>query len=340
MAALLVLAPGSSVVQTAGPVVPARMRPGAPPAMTGAAAADRVADVWLVEERAGSEVYSNGLRVDTRMAIANERRKYPVFSRYGGAEPAEWRDAPAGIVYHTTENHLAPFERDYNARLRHLARWLVDYVRSQKAYHFVVDRFGRVYRVVEETESANHAGLSVWADARWMYVNLNRSFFGVAFEAQSAATAETGGTNRLTPAQILSGRLLTEMLRSKYGIAAGNCVTHAQVSVAPAIRRIGNHLDWASGFPYEEMGLPDNYGQAQPAVAQFGFGYDGDFLKVADARFWKGLALGAEQMRQDAAAAGLAPAPYRKLLEERYRNMLARMPAEAGPAQTIEETVR
>jgi hypothetical protein len=335
LGALLALAPGSTMVRT----VSATRAVEGPRAV--AAPADRVADVWLVEEKAGSEVYSNGLRIDTRLAIAGERRRYPVFSRYGPAEIAGWREAPVGIVYHTTENHLAPFERDYNARLRRAGRWLLDYVQSRQAYHYVVDRFGRVFRVVEESDAANHAGLSVWADARWLYVNLNRSFLGVAFEAQTA----TGGTDppeagRLTPPQVLSGRLLTAMLRARYGIAASNCVTHAQVSVAPAIRRVGNHLDWASGFPFEDMGLPDNYGVALPAVANFGFGYDAGFLKVAGARFWKGLALGVEQLRQDAAAAGLAPGPYRTLIEERYRKMLALQPTAVGPAETIEEPDR
>lgn len=336
--ALLVLAPGSTMVHTAGSAVSTRSPLGARSLDPAAdrVAADRVTDVWLVEEKAGAEVYSNGLRVDTRLAVANERRSYPVFSRSGPAQVAEWRDAPVGIVYHSTENHVAPFERDHNARIRHVGRWLLHYVQARKAYHFVVDRFGRVFRVVEEGDAANHAGLSVWADARRLYVNLNRSFFGVAFEAQSAS----GEAGRLTPAQMLSGRLLTEMLRSKYGIAAAACVTHAQVSVAPAIRRIGNHLDWASGFPFEGLGLPDNYGVALPAVAQFGFAYDADFLKVADTRLWKGLALGAEQLRQDAAAAGLAPGPYRNALEERYRKMLALMPKDGGPAESIEESGR
>ena len=51
----------------------------------------------------------------------------------------------------------------------------------------MIDRFGRVFRIVRESDSANHAGNSVWADQHWVYVNLNESFFGVAFEAQTQA---------------------------------------------------------------------------------------------------------------------------------------------------------
>jgi len=42
--------------------------------------------------------------------------------------------------------------------------------------------------------------------------------------------------------------MLTDMLRKRYGIPAGNCVTHAQVSVNPSNLLIGYHIDWASSF--------------------------------------------------------------------------------------------
>ncbi|MGH9673774.1 MAG: N-acetylmuramoyl-L-alanine amidase, partial [Bryobacteraceae bacterium] len=300
MLGLLVLAPRTTLTRTAGLGVFDRS---GPEGTAGAAAIrepmerEPIESVWLVESAEGQDEYSNGLRIDTNWATRHELRRYPVFSRHGPAEIAAWSTDPVGIVFHTTESHIAPFDQAHNARLRRVGRWMLDYVRRQRAYHFVIDRFGRVHRVVAESDAADHAGLSVWADHRGLYVNLNRSFFGVAFEAGSAGGAKPA----LTPAQVHAAKQLTQWLRSRYGIPAVNCVAHAQVSVAPAIGRIANHLDWASGFPFEEVGLPDNYGQALPAIFAFGFGYDADLLGVAGARLWKGLALADDQLRQDAA---------------------------------------
>src|SRR5574341_2120807 len=69
---------------------------------------------------------------------------------------------------------------------------------------FLIDRFGRVWRVVRETDAANHAGWSVWADEHWVYLNLNDSFLAVAFEASSGAPAP------VNPAQVRAGRALVE----------------------------------------------------------------------------------------------------------------------------------
>ena len=63
------------------------------------------------------------------------------------------------------------------------------------------------------------------------------------------------------------------MLRSKYDILSRNCVTHAQVSVAPWNMRLGNHVDWAANFPFGELGLANNYEMPIPAVAVFGSAY-------------------------------------------------------------------
>ena len=112
----------------------------------------------------------------------------------------------------------------------------MEYVSRRRSYHFVIDRFGRVFRIVQESDLANHAGHSVWADQKWIYVNLNESFFGVAFEAQTRHADEPSPLN---PAQVHAGRILTDMLRAIYGIPPENCVTHAQVSVNPGNRHAG-----------------------------------------------------------------------------------------------------
>jgi len=53
--------------------------------------------------------------------------------------------------------------------------------------------------------------------------------------------------------------MLTRMLRSRYSIAAENCVTHAQVSVNPSNMQLSYHVDWAAAFSFAALGLPDNY---------------------------------------------------------------------------------
>ena len=194
--------------------------------------------------------------------------------KHADDQPIEWRTEPAGIVFHSTESLQAPFEASEARMIQRIGRFLLDFIRTQRSYHFVIDRFGRVYRVVAEDGVANHAGRSVWADSRGVYVNLNASFLSIAFEAQTDASMP------LSSAQVHAARVLTDMLRGRFGIPAANCVTHAQVSVNPWNWRIGYHTDWASGLPFAALGLPDNYAQPLPAIALFGFEYDDVFLKA------------------------------------------------------------
>ena len=279
------------------------------------------ASVWPVEKSAGSEVYSNGLRIDTRFEVASHPRSYLAFpsSTAGSRAPAR-RSMPAGIVFHTTESALAPFEAGETSALKRLGESLLDYVRRKGAYHYLIDRFGRVYRVVAESDAANHAGYSVWADDNWLYLNLNESFLGVSFEAQTPG----GQSNDLvSPAQVRSAGMLTEMLRSIYQIPAGNCVAHAQVSVNPSNMQMGYHTDWATGFPFAALGLPDNYARALPSLWIFGFEYDQRLFGSPDNRISAGVGLAEQDFLRAAAAAGLQPAAYRKTLQQRYREYLA-----------------
>jgi hypothetical protein len=272
--------------------------------------------VWRVDRSDTLETYSNGLRVDLTFAESNKpRQPYPVFPLSGGAEPARYQPNPAGIVYHTTESNLADFEEADNGRLKALARNLLEVVRDEHAYHYVIDRFGRVYRVVEETDIANHAGHSIWADPSGIYVNLNSSFLAVSFEGQ------TGEPSAITAAQVQAARMLTEMLRSKYSILAENCVTHAQVSVSGVNNHIGAHTDWASQFPFAAVGLPDNYAQPLPSLMAFGFEYDSAFVGATGGR-WKGLDLAEAQVAHQAAAQGMTVTHYRAILQHRYTDIL------------------
>jgi hypothetical protein len=246
--------------------------------------------------------------------------------------PAAYATQPAGIVYHTTESHLAPFEEQETGRLKQLGRNLLDGIRLQRSYHYVIDRFGRVFRVVEESDAANHAGYSVWGDANGVYVNLNTSFLGVAFEGQ------TGDTGAMTPAQILAGRLLTEMLRARYSIPAEDCVTHAQVSVNPLNMQIGAHTDWASQFPFASVGLPDNYALPPASLYAFGFEYSELFLRVIspDGQLagWSGLAAATKQVAAAASAANIPEARYRAALRRRYKDILTEIEKQERQTQS------
>jgi hypothetical protein len=273
------------------------------------------ANVWLVEKTAESETYSNGLRIDNHFLVATHPRSYLAFPA-DGSQPVS-RTEVAGIVFHTTESTQAPFEASENRVLKRIGESLLEFVRRRQAYNFVLDRFGRVYRVVPEDEAANHSGNSAWADEHWFYVNLNESFLGISFEAASPGAP--------SPAQVHSAAMLIEMLRCRYRIPASNYVTHAQVSVNPSNMQVGLHLDWASGFPFEAVGLEDNYAEALPALWAYGFDYDANYSRRAGASMRTGLDAAEQLLTRNAAAAGLRPAEYKSRLRQRYRAMLAQV---------------
>lgn len=277
-------------------------------------------EVWQVEKTGTSEVYSNGLRIDDRFVVSNHQRSYLAF-RLDHTEQTSGvrRSEPAGIVFHATESPQAPFEANQNRVLKRIGESLLEYVRRKRAYHFLIDRFGRVYRVVAESDAANHAGNSVWADDRWLYVNLNQSFLGVSLEAR---TEHDQAEPETSPAQLRAVAMLTEMLRSRYHIAAENCVAHAQVSVNPSNMQVGYHTDWVSNFPFEQLGLPDNYAQPLPALWAFGFEYSPEFQNWAGDRLGVGLQLAENRLDQRASEAGVPARVYRKSLQRRYRQEL------------------
>ena len=314
---------------TVGRIVPHSVSKPAPaprlarPAASAQGVAQPSGAIWLVERSDEYDVFSNGLRIDGKYMVANRPRCYRALDRRAGAPTASIeRTGPAGIVYHTTESHQAPFEEDYGVALRRAGMSLLEYVRHRRSYHFLIDRFGRVFRVVREADTADHAGHSVWADDGWIYMGLNASFLGVAFEARAP---------NVNPAQVHSARLLTEMLRVKYHIAASNCVTHAQVSVNPGNRRMGYHTDWAVGFPFAQIGLPDNYRETPASFALFGFDYDAYLVRAAGGEAWSGLVEGHRDLDRRAAAAGMPLARYRATLQQRYREALAVMENAATP---------
>lgn len=274
-------------------------------------------NVWLVDQSNQFEIYSNGLRVENLLAVSNQPRTYSLLS-VAQDDLGPVRFQPAGIVFHTTESDQLPFEASKNRTLKRIGRELLLYVRNRRAYHFVIDRFGQVHRIVVESDTANHAGNSVWADSRWSYIDLNMSFLGVAFEARTQ-----GDQPPINHAQIHAARVLTEMLRGKYNILPENCVTHAQVSVNPDNKKLGWHTDWGINFPFKEIGLPDNYEEPNPALYLFGFGYDAVYMKSTCPALWKGLLQAEERVREAAAARGYSLADYTNSLQKKYRTQLS-----------------
>lgn len=290
------------------------------------AAPGPVHNVWLIDKTVDAEFYSNGLRIERRFVTTSEPRRYRVFPRSGIGEATGWRTTPAGIVFHTSESDLAPLEPGQTRVVKRQGVDLLQYAQRHNWYHFVIDRFGRVFRILEETDKADHSGQSLWADRDWIYVNVNSSFLGVAFEARSESEGERPPVNA---AQLQAGRNLTDMLRAQYGIPAGNCVTHAQVSVNPSNFRVGYHTDWAANFPFAELGLPDNYGQPLPSVSLFGFAYDPIFVEAAGARLREGLSRASAALERDAAARKIPAVRERTILRQRYKEIRAAvLPAE------------
>ena len=117
-----------------------------------------------------SNFIATGCASRTRFQTSNHPRSFVAYDRRQPDLPAGlWSSDPVGIVYHTTESHGAPFEAQQNQALKRQGESLLEFVRDKQAYHYVIDRFGRVHRIVAESDTANHAGKSVWADANWVY---------------------------------------------------------------------------------------------------------------------------------------------------------------------------
>ena len=327
----VVLIVGSAILSR--PPAP-EIRPAVRPPLQPAASNARVpGTIWMVDHRGGVETYSNGLRVETRMEVSNiPRGPYRVFPPdHPDLAHARWKNQPGGIVFHTTESNLAPFVPDENRNLQRIGEGVLAFVQNKHLYHYVIDRFGRVFRIVSEGSIAYHAGPSVWADQQDVYVNLNTAFLGVAFETQTAPGEDMPTA---TPAQIDASRILTEMLRARYGIPASNCVTHAQVSVNPGNRIIGYHTDWADRFPFVELGLRDNYAEAPASLWAFGFDYDPAYMDSTGVRLLPGLRLAEAKLSAQAARSKVPLAKYKAALQRNYQEITAG----ARPGQPPKET--
>ena len=294
--------------------------------------------IWLVEKTRGSELYSNRLQIFTRYAVANIPRSYRPFFRHlnGSPENAKHSDRIAGILFHTSESDLVPFRPEMNISIKQKSKRLIKYLQRRKSYNFIIDRFGRVYRLVQEDHAAFHAGNSIWADDDEFYLNLNHAFIGICFEGRDFEEIESqnyvdswnpqaiaprlrpNGISSLTEAQLRSGKELTDWLRVKYTISQHNCVPHALVSVNPQKKLIGYHLDLSRGFPFAKFSLSNKYNEPLPSIVDFGFFYDEYFEKIFGGEIWPGIRASEAILQRRCKRANISMSKYRIHLNTKY----------------------
>ncbi|MFP5262465.1 MAG: N-acetylmuramoyl-L-alanine amidase [Blastocatellia bacterium] len=274
--------------------------------------------VWLAERGDGYEFYSNGARVLTEYETSGARRSFYRFNLdalEGDSGEAELLTRPVGILYHVSESDQLPFDDTHNSSLQNHSKSLLEFARAHKLYNYVIDRFGRTYRVVRDEDAASHAGNSVWGAARAAYVSLSASFIGICFEGKSGRGAAIGADG-INEAQIYAARVLTAVLRSKYEIDDANCVTHGLVSVNPSNRLMGYHTDWVTAFPFDALGLSNKYDTEMIAISRLGFGYDGAYIRAAGGARWEGLARADAALRESASESGLSVEEKRNALSK------------------------
>ena len=285
--------------------------------------------VWLAESGQGYEFYSNGARVLTDFQTSGPDRRFYSFDMEGRVNQSEQvGQKPVGIVYHLSEGDLLPFAGRFNSSLQNQSRALLEYARAHGLYNYVIDRFGRTYRIVADSQASNHAGNSIWSDGRNVFVNLSASFIGICLEGQSSSGTGPDGINE---AQIYAVRVLTAVLRSKYGIEDANCVTHGLVSVNPSNKLMGYHTDWVAGFPFEAVGLTNKNEAELMAISRFGFWYDQAYIRAAGGRRWPGLELAERALAEGARQAGVTEDQQRRSLWLALQRAYSRAPL---PEQT------
>jgi hypothetical protein len=277
--------------------------------------------IWMADKGPGWELYSNGLRIETTYTTKGKERNYVVHHRDLGPQRGA-HTKPVGIIFHTSESDLWPLEEGYERELRRSSANLLKYLQREQAYNYLIDRFGRVYRVVDDETRANHAGRGIWARNEDVYLDLNSAFLGVSFESRW----EGGRSLPITRAQLIAGRNLTHYLRQRFAIAPEMCVTHGLTSVNAKRKLIGYHLDWARGFPFEAFGLPNLYAQPTPSVALFGFRYDDDFLNTVGEP-WPGLLAADQLLANEARERSTTIDEVRRERQSRYQKWSQQAPA-------------
>jgi N-acetyl-anhydromuramyl-L-alanine amidase AmpD len=309
-------------------------------AATPSSTPNRNNDIFLKSEKiffygneGGYEKWSNGCVISTKYETDNHPRAYYTIPRGAETDGEQKSNKIVGLVYHTPESFMVDFIPDNNKAIQQSSRGLLEYVQRHKSYNYVINRIGEIYRIVRDEQAAFHAGESLWADEKNTYVLLNESFLGVCFESKFEGASSLADI--LTPAQIRSGRLLTDVLRTRYGIDDANCTTHGLVAVDPEKMLIARHHDWVSFFPFEAMGLSDKYKVQPPNITDYGFTYDDDLMMKLGNNLWEGAKTAGEEFKRMAERAGVSPDDLRSRFRDRYvtqRNKVIRLHPDSGDA--------
>ncbi len=286
--------------------------------------------IWLVDQGTDWELYSNGLRIITAHVVDNLPRLYYRFPNNapGAKKKERITNRIAGILYHSTESDLHPFLPEMNQSIKKNSRRLIRYVKRQKCYNYLIDRFGQVFRVVRDDHAAFHAGNSLWSDEDSTFLNLNHAFIGISFEARDfekvalpkkkVLKIADGNTSTINAAQKRSGRALTDWLRVKYRIPETNCVPHGLASINPEHKLIGYHLDLAVKFPYPAFALNDKNLLPLPSMTRYGFSYDKYFVRVFEGNLWPGIRSAEALVKKRAAKLKISPRRLKRRLNKRF----------------------
>ena len=121
--------------------------------------------------------------------------------------------------------------------------------RSKVSSHFLINRSGKIYRLVQDNKIAWHAGKSCWGK----YRNLNKNSIGIELVNKGH---QFGYTN-FKKKQILSLIKICRSLKKKYKIKNKNIVGHSDI--APTRKK-----DPGEKFPWEilaneKIGIWHNY---------------------------------------------------------------------------------
>ncbi|MBO0797420.1 MAG: N-acetylmuramoyl-L-alanine amidase [Blastocatellia bacterium] len=271
--------------------------------------------VFLLDKKGNVERWSNRAWIRTEMEIDTRPRRYyaiPRGSEFIGSNN-QLRHDIVGIIYHTSESHILPYDPEFNKDIVRTSQGLANYIRSKRAYNYLIDRGGDIFRIVRDDQVANHVGNSIWSDSKYTYVGLNDSFIGICFESSVDAPDE-----QLTEPQIKSGRELTDVLRYKYHIDDADCTTHGLVSINPERMFIAFHHDWVRDFPFDMMGVSDKYKVPPANILDYGFTYDDETLEKIGGKLWEGAKVAEERFKKRAEAAGIAPEVLRQKMRDRY----------------------
>lgn len=113
--------------------------------------------------------------------------------------------------------------------------WLCNPV-SKVSTHYLIDKSGRIYRLVSDDLSAWHAGKSRWRGLSATDIALGS--IGIELENRN------DGRDPYPPAQLDSLVELSHMLVVKYGILSDMVVRHLDIAIPPGRKTDPAGLDW------------------------------------------------------------------------------------------------